>query len=431
MKKKNLKPSAKRVWNLFPLLILAGILVLTLEFCGDPGSAGPADGTSLQAPAGNGMEISSSGVTSRSYNGHHADKFDINNFVSVYPKKVGTRLDDCQTCHLNRNVTQGGKSVYKNTCDYCHLYVHPDPTVTAGAPATITDTLNPYGVDYKNAGRSKAAIRNIASTDSDGDTYSNVQEIKALRYPGDATSMPGQPWAPVKILHWKKITSLPKSSHLQLSNANKQPYDEYAYYTGVTFKKLLTSIGVNLAAGTSVTGITVIAPDGFTKDFTLAQINNQYADGLFYPGLDSGTLGPDCGFVMYPPSQFTTGLGWGSSLPNQWLILAYRRDGGRLDPSYLDPANFRIDGEGPYRIIVPQTTPGTPDRGLSYSPTACGDSYDYLGSKDHNAGSMVKGVIAIRINPMPAGYEQFDYQNGGWAYIDAKELIIYGFGINP
>ncbi len=431
MKEKNLKPSAKRVWKLFPLLILAGFLVFTLEFCGGPGSAGHSDNSSLQAPAGNGMGISSSGVTSRSYNGHHADKFDINNFVSVYPGKVGTRLDDCQTCHYQGNVTpKTGPLLYKNACDYCHLYVHPDPNITDG-PTSIPATLNSYGKDYDDAGRSKSAVRNIAGTDSDGDTYTNVKEIKALRYPGDPNSKPGQPWAPVKVLHWKKIRSLASSAHLQLSNANKQPYDEYAYYKGVKIQKLLTAIGVNLAPGTTVTGITVIAPDGFTKDFTLDQINNKFPDGLFYPGLNTGTLGPDCGFVEYPPSQYTTGLGWGASLPDQWLILAYQRDGARMEPSYLDSANNRIAGEGPYRIIVPQTTPGTPDRGLSYSPTACGDSYDYLGSKDHNAGAMVKGVIAIRINPMPEGYEQFDYQNGGWAYIDAKELIIYGQGINP
>jgi len=38
---------------------------------------------------------------------------------------------------------------------------------------------------------------------------------------------------------------------------------------------------------------------------------------------------------------------------------------------------------------------------------------------DHNAGSMVRGVVAIRI----------DYMNGGWAYIDAGQLIIYGHGV--
>ena len=42
---------------------------------------------------------------------------------------------------------------------------------------------------------------------------------------------------------------------------------------------------------------------------------------------------------------------------------------------------------------------------------------------------MVRGVIAIRIDPMPAGVEEFDYMNGGWAYIDAGQLIVYGHGV--
>jgi hypothetical protein len=42
---------------------------------------------------------------------------------------------------------------------------------------------------------------------------------------------------------------------------------------------------------------------------------------------------------------------------------------------------------------------------------------------------MVRGVVAIRIDPMPAGVEEFDYMNGGWAYVDAGRLIIYGHGV--
>ena len=42
---------------------------------------------------------------------------------------------------------------------------------------------------------------------------------------------------------------------------------------------------------------------------------------------------------------------------------------------------------------------------------------------------MVRGVIAIRIDPMPAGVEEFDHMNGGWAYVDAGELILYGHGV--
>ena len=42
---------------------------------------------------------------------------------------------------------------------------------------------------------------------------------------------------------------------------------------------------------------------------------------------------------------------------------------------------------------------------------------------------MVRGVVAIRVNPMPSGVEEFDAINGGWAYVDAGQLVLYGHGI--
>jgi hypothetical protein len=102
-----------------------------------------------------------------------------------------------------------------------------------------------------------------------------------------------------------------------------------------------------------------------------------------------------------------------------------------MDPCNLDITSGRINGEGPFRIIVPQSTAGSPDRGSNYSPTECNDGWDYDDSKDHNAGAMVRGVTGIRINPLPAGTEDFDHQNGGWAFIDSESVIVYGHGINP
>lgn len=42
---------------------------------------------------------------------------------------------------------------------------------------------------------------------------------------------------------------------------------------------------------------------------------------------------------------------------------------------------------------------------------------------------MVRGVIAIRIDPMPPGVGEFDHMNGGWAYVESGQLILYGHGI--
>ncbi|MFA6034391.1 MAG: hypothetical protein WC889_15935, partial [Myxococcota bacterium] len=119
----------------------------------------------------------------------------------------------------------------------------------------------------------------------------------------------------------------------------------------------------------------------------------------------------------------------GKPIPGEFfLVMAINRDGGNpLEVAYLDAKSGKIGGEGPYRGVLPQTTVGRPDRGRNDAPV--GDGYDYGPDLDHNAGNCPKATVAIRIDPMPAGYEEFDWKNGAWALIDAKQLIIYGNGV--
>ena len=63
-----------------------------------------------------------------------------------------------------------------NTCDLCH---------TASIP-----TLNPFGAAYKANGRNTAALSAIENLDSDGDGFTNIQEINALTFPGNPSSKP-------------------------------------------------------------------------------------------------------------------------------------------------------------------------------------------------------------------------------------------------
>jgi len=68
-----------------------------------------------------------------------------------------------------------------NTCDLCH---------TASIPQ-----LNPYGAAYKANGRNVAAFGAIENLDSDGDGFTNIQELNALTFPGNASSFPVVPTA--------------------------------------------------------------------------------------------------------------------------------------------------------------------------------------------------------------------------------------------
>ena len=355
-------------------------------------------------------------LSSRSYQGHE-NNLDTDNLVGAYPSLVGTRLDDCQSCHLGR-IEEG--RLAGSACDHCHdLLLH-------GTGHLAVETLNGFGRDYLEAGRSRQALKGIAGMDSDGDGFSNGEELAAGRYPGSELSRPGQAVAPLITVALDELRSLPSRSQLMLVNTTQQQIDAYVTYRGVRVRDLLATRGIDLAGAT---GITVIAPDGYQRSLPIEYVDRPFPQPLFHGDLDAVTLGEACGFVSYP-LRLPEGVVDGAPLPGEpWLLLGYERDGVALDPSALNAAEGTLRGEGPLRLVVPQADPGRPDRGSRFSPTNCDDGLDFREDADHNAGSMVRGVIALRIDPMPEGVEEFDYMNGGWAYVDAGQLILYGHGV--
>jgi len=77
----------------------------------------------------------------------------FNEFMARYPNVAGSSLSTCNVCHVNWNYKQ----------------------------------RNNFGNDFKSAGKNLQAIENY---DSDHDNHTNIQEINALTFPGDATSVP-------------------------------------------------------------------------------------------------------------------------------------------------------------------------------------------------------------------------------------------------
>jgi hypothetical protein len=358
-------------------------------------------------------------VQSRAYAGHESDR-DIQNFIRQYPKAAGTRLDDCQTCHRSGIAGTDTEKVYSQ-CGYCHLLQYPSPRFKTGVPTKFEDTLNPYGLEYKHKGRTSEALASIAKLDSDGDGSANADEIALLRYPGDAASKPNQPLAPAVTLTWDSIRSMPRQSQFLLMNTSSEPFDDYAGYAGIKIKDLLQKAGINLDGAT---GITVFAPDGYSIDCAINDINGPYPKATFY-AMPKSITDKERAFVQYPES-IPAGIEDGREIPiDPWLLLAFERDGKPLDNSRYEKG--RLAGEGPYRLIIPQRNPGRPDR--SVKSKTYGDGWDFDKSIDHNAGSCVRGVTVIRINPMPAGFEEFDWKNG-WPLITERKIIIFGKNIN-
>ncbi len=357
------------------------------------------------------------------YSSHQNDQ-DINNFLSVYAFTRSSKLNDCSLCHPGGKITQGGKTSSYGSCDYCHL--------TYGIqPPYGQIPLNAYGTDYKNAGRNQLAFHDIEAEDSDGDSYSNLDEIHALAFPGDKNDYPGLLPATTVVLTQKDIQKLPRHKQFLLYNAQKSQ-DFYATYEGPTVADLLEKVNIQPGA----TQITVFAPDGFSKAFPIDAPDPQippnfqydvlgpYPQGIYYAGLD---------FVAYPKHPIYPN---GATIPDELeMILAYRRDGAFLTPGILQPdpntpGRLVLNGEGPFRLVNPQKVAGAPDRPSTAPPPPVGDGFDYDSNKDHNAGSSVRSVTAIRVEPLPEGTTDFAWTEGGWNLVDQKKLVIYG-AIDP
>src|SRR5665647_145699 len=366
-------------------------------------------------------------VASRAYVGHENDA-DMRGFIRQYPTAAGTRLDDCQTCHRGGIKGLDTEREY-SPCGYCHLLVYPNARYASGVPSSAADTLNAYGLAYRSAGRTFEAFAAIDGQDSDGDGHRNGAEIAGLRNPGDPASRPGLPQAAMVTLGWEEIRGLPVHSQFMLMNTTKEPTDDYVLFKGVRVIDVLSAAKVTL---TGVTGITVFAPDGYSIDYSLEDIQAPFPHGIFYaePGAFAGT---ERAFVKYPP-DLPAGVTDRKTIPAEpWLLLAYERNGTALDPSSYEKGTGRLAGEGPYRLIKPQRDlsadpqrPGRPDR--SQKSKVFGDGWDYVPGMDHNAGACVRGACVIRVNLMPEGNEEYDWKNG-WPLIGDKRIVIYGCGI--
>ncbi len=390
------------------LVLIAAAAIVLLMITGPPNSPAQA-------------------VPSRAYVGHETDA-DMRGFIQAHNNAAGTRLDDCQTCH--RGGIPGTDTEREvSPCSYCHLIDYPIPRYRTGVPATYAETLNPYGLDYRQSGRKFEAFAAIAGRDSDGDGHTNAAEIADLRNPGDPASHPGLPLAPFVTLDWEDITALPKHSQFILMNKTRQFLDQYVTYSGPKLSDVLASAGVDLDGAL---GITVFAPDGYSIDLGIEDLMNPYPRGVFYESPlrieDSDKA------LLKEPEAAPRGLEEGAEIPGTpWLLLATEREGRPLEMSAYETGSGQLVGEGPFRLIRPQrdllgdpARPGRPDR--SVNAESFGDGWDYLDSIDHNAGWSVRGACVIRINPMPSGYEEYDWKNG-WSLIGERTLVIFGRGV--
>jgi hypothetical protein len=374
---------------------------------------------------------------------HHQGEQDAAQFLTAHPDKAGSKLDHCALCHSGGSYEKNGKSVSLGSCQWCHYSYGYDQE------GNIVDTLNPYGLAYFAAGRDADAITAIGDADSDGDGHTNAAEIAANRFPGNAEDDPTQSPAPARVYTRAQLEALGAHTQFMLMNTSRSG-DFYAQYTGVPVKDLLDDAGVQATA----TGITVYAPDGWSQYHPLEETEDEIdAEGdktIFYH-VYGNTLGED---YQYPPASYyydneadvakNPDTGWcdysaisaegrnpGSAImvdDGLKAMLAYKREGVNLETGVLNDDN-KLDGEGPYRLVVPQKTPGAPDQ------SSKSDDQDVLWPHnddwDHNAGSCSRSATIIRVEPLPEGTTDINILEAGWNYVDQDMIVVYGAIDNP
>ena len=315
---------------------------------------------------------------------HHEGENDSDNFISVYPDKAGTKLDHCALCHSGGQYEKKlGVWVSLGSCQWCHYSYKYD------ASGNILDTMNTYGKAYHEYGRNAAAIRAIENLNSDGDGYTNIQEIDANAYPGNPDDYPGINTAPYRIYTKAQLKALGNHTQFLLMNTSRSG-DFYAEYTGVPMEDLLEDAGIL----SNATGILVYAPDGWSQyhpleadpDPELYHVNGDYPDSVYYYNTEADTaLNPTDGWCDYSAPSCQGRID-GTPITGLKMILAYAREGQNMDPGILDAAN-KLDGEGPYRVVPPQKNPNAPDQ----SSTAVNQAVKWPNNFDwdHNAGALI------------------------------------------
>jgi hypothetical protein len=362
---------------------------------------------------------------------HHEGERDADKFIAAYPAKAGTKLDNCNLCHRGGSyIDSKNKTVELGSCQWCHQ------TYGYDGAGNIADTINAYGAAYKSAGRNTAAVSLIDSSDSDGDGYLNSAEIAVNAFPGDADDHPGLIPAPCRIYTLDQLEALGSHTQFLLMNTSRSG-DYYAEYTGVPMKDLLDDAGIL----NSATGIWVYAPDGwgqnhpleYNADLDMYHVygnepghSYQYPPATYYYDMQADIdQNPDFGWCDYTAPS-CAGRSNGDAIPvaeGLKAILAYKRDGAYLDPGVLTDEN-KLDGEGPFRVVVPQKYVGPPDQSSKADEQAVLWPYDY--NLDHNAGSCSRSATLIKVEPLPAGTTDIDILEAGWSYVDQRKIVIYG-----
>jgi hypothetical protein len=353
----------------------------------------------------------------------HADDRDIEAVLASYPALKGTPTDSCATCHRGgtvRDTFNPARMRRENHCDYCHAVFVRDGH-------DVKETLNAYGAAYLAAGRNQSAVRALAGRDSDGDGFANEVEFKSGTNPGDSASNPSAPVAPSRTCSVAYLEALsPVIEQTIFVNTTKsRSGDAYNQYRGNVAWDVLQAIGVADVA----TSVDFLAADGYERTYTIEELKRAWPQGKPVMGLGASELG-SCGWVRYN----ARGLDAARELAPAKIMLAFEQNGKVLPPATVDAKTGRLSGAGPVRLVVPQFAVSPPDLPQTADPSCAakvGEAHRFHETYDHNGGRSPSAIVAIRINPLPRGTRDVDWQTPALRHLAAGEVVVFGALTKP
>lgn len=348
----------------------------------------------------------------------HANDADVDAVLSAYPVLKGSATDSCATCHKSGAVadpgSRGGKR-HENHCGYCHeVYVQ--------RKRDIGETLNLYGTAYLAAGRGVAAVKNLAPTDSDGDGSPNDAEFVKGTNPGDPASNPSASIAPHRVFTAAELRNMAPvvDTPVFLNTSHNRAGDFYNSYRGIVVYEMLRSAGISESAES----VDFISLDGYEGSFAVDFLQRAWPQAAPVPGLEKSEANP-CGWVNYN----VPGLDPARALPDLRVLLAFEENGKKIDPARMDPKTGKIAGTGPLRLVVPQTRVSPPDL-PQYADQDCQEKaapeHRFNASYDHNGGRSSFSIVAIRVNPLPEGTRDFEWEKVRRQFVEEEKLVIFG-----
>ncbi len=311
----------------------------------------------------------------------------LTNAESTYPNIKGTKLNSCNLCH------------------------------TASIPA-----LNAYGSDFMMNSHNFSAI---ASLDSDKDGFTNIQEINALTYPGDANDHPAS--APTATSTNTK-PAVPTATNTKTAVPTATSTKTTVPTATSTKTALPTEISTNTAVptatnpGTAVPSATGTTPAGTTDTPTDTPVASETTTDTPAATATEENTATQVPTITDTPGEPPTETATKPPAATPSEEVTETTEPTRRATQVASPTNEPTDGEEDSEPTRPAVTTSPRPSGDSRI-NASADTYVEQHSPDNNFGS--DHLLRADNSPLRRSYLRFDIPDNLQGAVETATLQLY------